>query len=83
MGREAVDLLLAGKSDLVVCSREDRICTTEINYALILDRMYKNKLKDGDLDSFTPEQISEMRKFCENKAAEFKKLYDTSYIISR
>ena len=83
MGREAVDLLLAGKSDLVVCSREDRICTTEINYALILDRMYKNKLKDGDLDSFTPEQISKMRKFCENKAAEFKKLYDTSYIISR
>ncbi len=83
MGREAVELLLDGKSDLVVCSRNDKICTTEINYALILDRMYKNKLKDGDLDKFTPEQVDDMRKFCENKAAEFKRLYDTSYIISR
>lgn len=83
MGREAVELLLDGKSDLVVCSRNDKICTTEINYALILDRMYKNKLKDGDLDKFTPEQVADMRNFCENKAAEFKRLYDTSYIISR
>ena len=31
----------------------------EIKFALILDRMYKGKLKDGDLDNFTKEQIAE------------------------
>ncbi len=83
MGREAVELLLDGQSDLVVCSRNDKICTTEINYALILDRMYKGKLKEGDLDKFTPEQVAEMKEFCEKKRAAFRKLYETSYIISR
>ena len=28
---------------------------TDIRWALIVDRMYKGKLKDGDLDAFTPE----------------------------
>ena len=29
--------------------------------------MWKNKLKDGDLDAFTEEQVAEMRRICEEK----------------
>lgn len=83
MGKEAVDLLLAGKSNLVVCTREDKICSMDIGYALILDRMYKGKLKDGDLDAFTPEQVEDMRAFCKAKSENFRDLYNTAYLISK
>ena len=37
--------------------------------------MYKGKLKDGDLDSFTKEQIAEMEAFCADKRAYFDDMY--------
>ena len=83
MGKEAVDLLLAGESNKVVCMQADKICSVDIGYALALDRMYKGKLKDGDLDKFTEQQIKEMRDFCAAKSAAFKDLYNTAYLISR
>ncbi len=83
MGKEAVDLLLDGKSNLVVCIHEDKICSMDIGYALILDRMYKGKLKDGDLDAFSSEQAAEMREFCRVKAEQFRDLYNTAYLISK
>jgi len=82
MGVEAVNLLLQGKSNLVVCMRDEKICSMEIKYALTLDHMYKDKLKPGDLDCFTEEQIAEMRRFCEEKKAKFEKLYRMAYDIS-
>ena len=50
--------------------------STEIRYALVLDRMYKNKLKDGDLNAFTAEQVAEMRAFCEKKRQDLISLYE-------
>ena len=47
----------------------------EIKFALILDRMYKGKLKDGDLDKFTPEQIKEMEAICEERRKYFTDMY--------
>ena len=83
MGKEAVDLLLAGQSNLVVCERGDVITSMDINYALILDRMYKGKLKEGDLEKFSPEQVERMKAFCANKAAKFREVYETAYLISK
>ncbi|MCI8590018.1 MAG: 6-phosphofructokinase [Clostridiales bacterium] len=83
MGTEAVNLLLEGKSNLVVCNHDNKICSMDIGSALTLDRMYKGKLKEGDLDSYTQEEIQQMREFCAKKSAEFKKLYEMSYLISR
>ena len=37
--------------------------------------MYKNKLKDGDLDAFSEEQIAEMKAFCEEKRKYFDMMY--------
>ena len=82
MGEFAVEQLLKGRSDLVVCLRNNEIVSTDINYALVLDRMYKGKLKDGDLDAFTEEQIAEMRAFCEEKRISLAALYKTANDLS-
>ncbi len=75
-GYKAVEALLEGKSDLVICSRHDKIVTTDIRWALIVDRMYKGKLKDGDLDAFTPEQIEEMKALCVERHEYFERIYE-------
>ena len=76
MGVFAVDELLRGHSDIVICERHGKIVATDIRYALILDRMYKNKLKDGDLDGFTEHQLEKMRAHVEEKRQKMKELYD-------
>ena len=53
----------------------------DINFALVLDRMYKNKLKDGDLDNFTAFQIAQMRSRCEYRHAKIERLYNMSHDI--
>ncbi len=75
-GYKAVEVLLDGISDVVICSRHDEIVPIDIKYALILDRMYKNKLKDGDLDSFSDEQIEEMKKICAERKKYFTDMYE-------
>ncbi len=75
-GYRAVELLLQGVSDVVVISRHDKITHMEIKFALILDRMYKNKLKDGDLDNFTSEQIEEMKAICKERNDYFDEMYE-------
>ena len=81
MGDKAVDLLLAGKSDVVICSRNNEIVATDIRYALIVDRMCKNKLKPGDLDSFSAEEIESMKALCKERQQYFEDMYDIANTI--
>ncbi len=81
MGVEAVNLLLQGKSNRVMCVLDNRITSEDINYALVLDRMYKGKLKEGDLDKFGTEDIAQMRARCAYKQAKVEKLYKMAYEI--
>lgn len=74
MGAFAVDMLLRGESDRVVLERNGKLVSMEIKYALITDRMYKGKLKEGDLDGFTGEQIAGMKEICEERAKEAAEL---------
>ena len=76
MGSYAVDCLLAGKSNIVICERNGDIVEGDITYALKLDRMYKGKLQPGDLDEYTPETIEEMKRACEERRSEMQFLYD-------
>ncbi len=69
MGEYAVERLLEGKSNIVICEKGGNITYTEIGFALIVDRMYKNTLKEGDLDAFTAEQVEEMKAICAKKKA--------------
>lgn len=75
MGVKAVEALVDGKSNLVLCEIDGKVCTTEIAFALIADRMYKNKLKDGDLDRFSADQIAEMKQLSEKRTEEIRNLY--------
>ena len=78
MGEAAVKLLLEGKSNLVVCERNAKIVTFEINFALTLDKMYKNKLKPGDLDRFSATEIREMEALAELRRREMLDMYNAA-----
>ena len=82
MGYEAVELLLAGKSNLVVCEQKGDIVSMDISEALALDAMYKNKLKLDELKKYSTAQVAKMKTFCDNKHAEFEKLYKIADDIS-
>ncbi len=76
MGSYAVDMLLAGKSNIVICERDGKIVDGDITHALKLDRMYKGKLAPGDLDEFTAERIDEMKAECIERRNAMKTLYE-------
>jgi len=83
MGADAVSYLLDGKSNLVMAIKDGKNTAVDINYALILDRMYKNKLKDGDLDDFTEAQIAEMKQTCEYRRQKMANLYKLSFDLAK
>ena len=76
MGVKAIDLILEGKSNLVVVEEDGKIASKDIVFALAADRMYKNKLEDGDLDRFSAEDVAKMEALCEKRRKEIKELYD-------
>ena len=75
MGVYAVEELLRGRSNLVVCEKDTKITSVDINYALVLDRMYKGTLKDGDLDKFTPAELEQMKLDIEARKNKMLALY--------
>ena len=82
MGAIAVEELLKGHSNLVMCDKLGKIVPTDIRYALVLDRMYKGKLQDGDLEGFTSEDVESMRQDIKNKQASLARLYGISKTIN-
>lgn len=75
MGVKAVELIAEGKSNLVVIENDGRIESLDILFALTADRMYKGKLKDGDLDKFSAEEIKAMEAIADKRRAEIAELY--------
>ena len=60
MGFKAVELLLDGQSNLVVCIRDEVICGIDIEYALTYDKLCKGKIKAEDISGFSEEQVAKM-----------------------
>ncbi|MBE6571999.1 MAG: 6-phosphofructokinase [Ruminococcaceae bacterium] len=60
MGYKAVELLLDGKSNLVVCIRDEVICGIDIEYALTYDKLCKGKIKAEDITGYSQEQVAKM-----------------------
>ena len=83
MGVKALDLILEGKSNLVVIEEDAKITSMEIVFSQMTDRMYKGKLKDGDLDGFTAEQIKQMEEICDKRRAEIAELYSLVSDLAR
>ena len=67
MGEYAVERLLEGKSNIVICERGGTLVATDISFALIVDRMFKGKLQEGDLAPFSDVEIEEMKAICATK----------------
>ena len=82
MGVKAVELLVEGKSNVVMCELDGDVKPVDIAFALIADRMYKNKLKEGDLDRFTEEQLEDMKALCAKRVAELQNLYKVASDVS-
>ena len=59
------------------------ITDMDILFALTTDRMYKNKLKENDLDGFSEEEIAEMKKICAKRTEEIQSLYKIAYDICK
>ena len=75
MGVKAVELIVEGKSNLVVIEEDGKYVPMDILFALTTDRMYKNKLKDGDLDKYGEEDLAAMKAICDKRRAEIEELY--------
>lgn len=82
MGVYAVEELLRGSSSKVICERQGRIVATDINYALILDRMYKGKLEEGDLNAFTSQDIERMKADIAERESSLLELYSVENKIN-
>lgn len=82
MGVFAVEKLLAGESNLVICEKDGKIVAEDINYALTLDLMYKERLEAGDLDAFSNAQIESMKILSEKRKLDIAALYDVARKIN-
>ena len=82
MGLFAVEKLIAGESDIVICEKEGKIVSEDINYALALDRMYKGIFTEKDAERFTHEEIEEIKKRSEERRLNMAALYDVSLKIN-
>ncbi len=83
MGAGAVSCLLEGKSNVVMALKNGMVTDIDINYALVLDRMYKGKLKDGDLDKFSAYDVEMMKMACAQRRKRMEGLYRLSFELSK
>ena len=79
MGVAAVDFLLEGKENVFVCERDGEMVATDIQEAIVIDKLYKSSFTPGmeppaALANYSPERQAEMNAFCEMRAAEVKEL---------
>lgn len=75
MGIKAVELLLKGKSNLVVVEFDGEITSMDIVFALTTDRIYKGTLKKGDLDNFSAADVDKMREICARREKDILTLH--------
>lgn len=60
MGDKAVDLLLDGKYNLVVCYNDAKVCAVEMEYAFELDRIVKGKATEEEIAALEPTEREKM-----------------------
>ena len=75
LGVFAVEALLRGESNVVVCERQGKLITLDINFALTMDNMYKGTLKPGQLEKFSEEEIAAMKERIEQRTEGLLNLY--------
>ena len=83
MGVFAVEELLAGRSNLVVCERRGEIISSDISYALAVDKMLKGiVVRDEELTVYSSETLHEMRSLVKERREDMQRLYDVALKIN-
>lgn len=82
MGDKAVDLLLEGNYNQVVCYTNGNICVKEMEYAFTLDRIVKHKATEEELSKLDPAVKEQMLKRADALHNHFADLYDLANCIS-
>ena len=82
LGVCAVDELLRGNANIVMCIRNGEICSRDINYALNLDHMYKGKTEKMNLEMFDEATIARMKEEADERRREITHLYTVANTIS-
>ena len=77
-GKFAVDELLSGKSNLVVCERNGSIVSMDIGFALTVDKMFKGLLSEEELAKIPPEDFAKMKAICEERAERKMLIYEAA-----
>lgn len=75
MGVCAVDELLLGHSDIVICTRGGRVVPVDMRYALALDGLYKGMHEMKFKEDFTEEQIAQMKREAQARTDRIRELY--------
>ena len=65
MGAMAIDLIEEGKKNRVIIEKNGALQDMDVNFALATDKIRKNKIKAGDLDRFTAEEVAQMNAYVE------------------
>ena len=83
MGDKAVDLLLDGKYNLVVCYNNARVCAVEMEYAFELDRIVKGKATQEEIDALDPDDREKMLAEAKRLKDEMQDMYEVAKIMAR
>ena len=81
MGAAAVERLISGKSDIVICKNDGNICDIDIMKALTLDRLYKGKLSEEDIAAIPEEDRKWMEERCATLKARTEEYYRLANLI--
>ena len=81
MGVYAVEKLFEGKSDIVVCKVDDKICDFDITRALMVDSMFKGKLTADEIPALSPEDKAWAEARCEKVLDGMKRLYHIANMV--
>ena len=81
MGVAATESLIAGKSDVVICKNDGKICDIDIMKALTLDKLYKGKLSKEEIDVISAEDRVWMDARCKELRSRIEEYYRIANLI--
>ena len=83
MGVHAVEQLLLGKSNLVICERQGDIIATDMTYALTADKLNKKiEVTSEELAGFSQDEQNSMKALVAERQSDLEYLYKISTTIN-
>jgi 6-phosphofructokinase 1 len=82
LGNRAVELLLEGKKNRVVCIQKDDVIDLDIEYALNLDSRYKGNLSDEDFAKLCECDQKNINDFIEHRKKKMNDFYEIMKKVS-